>query len=50
MKFMKFTARESNMCLDVVATLGVLCVSLYFTSPPDVPFMVSSSSPPQAGR
>ncbi|MPC23677.1 hypothetical protein E2C01_016736 [Portunus trituberculatus] len=37
------------MCLDVVATLEVLCVSLYFTSPPNVPFTVSPSSP-QAGR
>lgn len=38
--------RESNMCLDAVATLEVLCVSLYLTSPPDVPFTVSPSNPP----
>lgn len=48
MKLVKLTAREagSNTCLDIVATLEVLCVSLYLTSPPDVPFTVSPSKPP----
>lgn len=37
------------MCLDIVATLGVLCVPLYLTSPPDMPFSVSPSKSPKQG-
>lgn len=41
---------RSNMCLAVVARLEVLFVSVYVTSPLDVPFLVSPSEPPTGRR